>query len=188
MKRLTEAAQEKITLLSEAMDCLRDTLATSDMPAKVALKQVMECGFSKGTVVRARRELGVRSFREGWGPFGWWCWSIKKEGEGQSPGEVAENGAKENGANEKGAGANGAGGKPEKTRNKPVRTGPPQDKKPSSADEFGGVSFERMFRALFVEALNHNDAAEAAVTGQALPNGKPESNGKPAKNGKRKTR
>ena len=176
-KRLTEAAQEKITVLSEAMDCLLNTLATSDMPAKVALKQVMECGFSKGTVVRARRELGVRSFREGWGPFGWWCWSIKKEGEGQSPGEAAENGAKENGA-----GANGAGGKPGQTRKKPVRTGPPRDKKPSSADEFGGVSFERMFRALFVESLNHNDAAEAAVTGQAVPNGKP------AKNGKRKPR
>jgi len=155
-KRTSEAAQEKVTVLKEAMDCLWDTLATCDMPAKVALKQVMECGFSKGTVVRARRELGVRSYREGWGPFGWWCWSLQKEGE--APGEEPEKG----GNDEPGIG-----------KKKPVRTGPPREKKPSPADEFGGVSFERMFRALFVESLNHNKAVEAAAAAQAAANGKP---------------
>ena len=80
-KRLSEAAQEKVTLLGDAVDCLRETLLICDMPASAALSQVMDCGFSKATVVRARSVLGVRSIRTGFGPYGWWCWTLKKEGE-----------------------------------------------------------------------------------------------------------
>jgi hypothetical protein len=166
-RRQTAAAQEKVTLLQEAMDCLRDTLATGDLPALSALKQVMECGFSKGTVVRARRELGVRSYREGFGVGGMWYWSLNKE---------------ECSTNENGAPSFSREAQPSATQ-----IDSPRKKQPSPADEFGGVSFERMFHALFVEALNHNEAKEEVQAAMAESNGKP-ANGKPGKNGKRKQR
>lgn len=156
--RLSPAAQEKITLLQEAVVCLYDTLATGDMPAKTALKQVMECGFSKATVVRARRELGVRSYREGWGSRGWWTWSIKPAGEGQAAGET---GAPESGADVS---------------------------LPEPTDEFRGPNFERMYQAAVLDTLNQERAAELATMGPSLANGQPESNGKKGKNGKRKPR
>jgi hypothetical protein len=173
-ERLPTGARENATLLQEAKDCLRETLATGDMPAKVALKQVMECGFSKGTVLRARRELEVRSYREGFGPFGWWCWSIRKAGDDLPPGDPKDDANSGNGETPDIRAAAKAGG--------PGRL---REKQPAPADEFGGASFERLFRALFVESLNHNAEQEEAAE---LANGKPESNGKPAKDGGRKPR
>jgi hypothetical protein len=175
-QRLNPAAQEKVTLLHEAMDCLNDTLAAGDMPAKTVLKQVMECGYSKGTILRARRELGVRSYRQGWGLSGWWCWSIKPAGEGPAAEEPA-NGTGENGTGESANGENGNGDEGAVTT-KTVMTGPGREKQLSPADEFGGVSFERMFRNLVIESLNQNRAVEAAAMGEALPTSKPSKNGK----------
>jgi hypothetical protein len=154
------AAREQGTLLQEAIVCLRDTLAVGDMPAKTALRQVMECGFSKATVVRARRELGVRSVREGWGPHGWWNWSIKPKPERQPPREAGENGTHESAAD---------------------GTHPESSLEP--ADEFGGVNFDKVSRALIIHTLNQNRAAEIAAMGEELAGGAL-SNGKPSKNGR----
>jgi putative DNA primase/helicase len=165
--RLSAAAQEQGTLLQDAIVCLRDTLAVGDMPAKTALRQVMECGFSKATVVRARRELGVRSVREGWGPHGWWNWSIKPKPEPQPPREAGENGEPgENGTHESAADG----------------THPESSLEP--ADEFGGVNFDRIFRAAVIRTLNQNRAVEIAAMGEELAGGAL-SNGKPSKNGRR---
>jgi len=87
-QRNSPAELEKRTLLHEAMDCLAGTLADGDLAAEKALQQVMACGFSKATIIRARRELGVRSIRKGFGPDGSWIWTLKKAGESMT----AENG------------------------------------------------------------------------------------------------
>lgn len=163
--RLSEAAQEKVTLLMEAKECLWKTLAAGDMPAKTALKQVMECGFSKATVVRARRELGVRCYRKGFGPYGRWNWSIKPEEEGHAAGATGENGVHENG-----------NGDLDASQVSPTETGAAGREQPEPADEFGGDRFQRIFQRAVLETLNRERAVELA--GGALSNGKKGKNGR----------
>jgi len=168
--RLSEAAQEKVTLLMEAKECLWKTLAAGDTTAKSALKQVMECGFSKATVVRARRELGVRCYREGFGRHGWWNWSIKPEGEGSAAGVPGETMSGENGVHENGNGNLDA------SQVMPTETGAAGPQQPEPDDEFGEDRYQQIFRAAVLATLNRERAAELA--GGELPNGKKAKNGK----------
>ena len=168
--RLSEAAQEKVTLLMEAKECLWKTLAAGDTTAKSALKQVMECGFSKATVVRARRELGVRCYREGFGRHGWWNWSIKPEGAAPAAGAPGESAFGGNGVHENGNGDLDA------SPVMPTETGAAGAEQPEPADEFGGDRFQRIFRAAVLATLNRERAAELA--GGELPNGKKGKNGR----------
>jgi putative DNA primase/helicase len=184
--RLSEAAQEKVTLLMEAKDCLEKTLATGDLPAKTALRLVMECGFSKATVVRARLALGVRSYRERFGLQGWWNWSIRKEAKGASTG-AGKNGAAENGASGKGNEEAGDEMGAVIVKEKPIGSGPSRKRQPLPSDEFGGDNFDRLSRAEIIQTLNQERAVEIAVMGQELAGGALP-HGKKGKNGKRKPR
>jgi hypothetical protein len=163
------AAQEKRTLLDEAMESLDNTLAECDLPAAIAIRQVMSCGFSKGTVIRAHRELGARSYRIGYGECGTWYWSVKKEGEG--PEAEEENGVGEHGHDDEALRQLESEG-----------NGQQAEREATLAEEFAGVNFERMPRKLVLAALDRLQALEAAAMGQ------PSKNGKPGKNGKRKPR
>jgi hypothetical protein len=181
-ERHSPAAQEKRTLLHEAMESLDNTLADCDLPAAIAIRQMMSCGFSKGTIIRARRELGARSYRQGYGECGTWYWSVKKEGEEPEAGEDEKNGTGENGHGENGDGDEAVG------QIRSQGTDRQDEWEPTLAEEFAGVDFERMPRALVLAALNRLQALEAATMGRPSKNGKPGKNGKPSKNGKRKPR
>ena len=128
--------------------------------------------------MRARRALGVRSYREGFGSCGWWCWSIKPEREREKAGAAQENGTDENGAD----------GKSAVSQIEALEKGAPLSKEAEPDDEFGGVSFERIFRAAILDTLKQDRAMELAAMGRDPANGKHESNGKPGKNGKPKPR
>jgi hypothetical protein len=157
-QRPSPAAQEKSTLLKETADQLHEMLSAGDLPAKIAIRQLTECGFSKGTILRARRELGARSYRIGYGARGLWCWSITPEGEcppsGQEP-QDAENGQ-------------------------------PGERVPAEAGEFSDTA-NQMLRALFAEALERQ-APEMAAKAKSSSNGQTSKNGKRSKNGKARPR
>jgi hypothetical protein len=117
-----------------------------------------ECGFSKGTILRARRELGARSYRIGYGAQGLWCWSIKPEGERPPFGHVPHD----------------------------AENGQPGERTPAAVGEFPD-SANQMLRELFAEALEHH-SGERTVPAQSSSNGQPAKNGKRSKNGKARPR
>lgn len=61
---------------SEAQDWLRDVLRDGPRPAKEIKKQAGEDGITRRTLDRAKSELNVKSFREGFGEGGRWLWAL----------------------------------------------------------------------------------------------------------------
>ena len=78
--------------LAEAMNWLEDVLNDGPVPAKEVLKKAREDGIAKRTLDRAKQELDVETYREGFGAEGAWMWRIKdgKGRQGQSEPQGSE--------------------------------------------------------------------------------------------------
>ncbi|MFN0056503.1 MAG: AAA family ATPase [Planctomycetales bacterium] len=63
-------------VLDEAMEFIRTALAERDIPAVEMMSVGQRCGFGPATLHRAKKALNVRSFRNGYGENGAWCWSL----------------------------------------------------------------------------------------------------------------
>jgi hypothetical protein len=62
--------------LSEAMEVLRTILASGPMPAKEAEREAMLAGCAQITIRRARKALGIKTARAGFGPGATWMWAL----------------------------------------------------------------------------------------------------------------
>jgi putative DNA primase/helicase len=62
--------------LKEAKDYLRDLLANGPIAATDGEEGAKANGISKRTLARAKKELGVKSEKEGY--QGEWCWTLKE--------------------------------------------------------------------------------------------------------------
>ncbi|MFN0052284.1 MAG: AAA family ATPase [Planctomycetales bacterium] len=63
-------------VLDEATEFIRTALADRDIPAVEMMSTGQRCGFGPATMHRAKKALNVRSFRNGYGENGSWCWSL----------------------------------------------------------------------------------------------------------------
>src|SRR5205807_6346170 len=82
----TEEAREKAALRREAIDWLRDVLRDDDMPMSAVEREARQCGYSGATLRRAREQLGVRTYREGYGVLGVSWWSLRPASDTAPPG------------------------------------------------------------------------------------------------------
>ncbi len=65
----------------EAVEWLREALADGPRSAKGIFKEARSNGFSEKTLHRAKRGLGIRSVKTGFGKTGEWCWALSKDGQ-----------------------------------------------------------------------------------------------------------
>lgn len=70
-------SQEERSALEDAEDFLRDMLAESPVDSKEILKEARNAGVSEKTLHRAKKTLGVRSQKLGFGRDGVWVWALK---------------------------------------------------------------------------------------------------------------
>src|SRR5579872_303518 len=70
---------EKAAILKEVVHWLQETLREEDLPASAVRRWARQNGHSSSTLDRARRRLGVRAYRQGFGAAGWWFWSLRPE-------------------------------------------------------------------------------------------------------------
>jgi putative DNA primase/helicase len=69
-----ETTPQDTSALAEAIDWLRETLAEGPKPASEIFKLASANGISKGTLNRAKSELGIKPAKAGMG--GGWTWSL----------------------------------------------------------------------------------------------------------------
>ncbi|HLJ10913.1 MAG TPA: AAA family ATPase [Planctomycetaceae bacterium] len=72
-------SEDAASILREVMQWLQETLREEDLPASSIHRRARECGYSAHTLRRARRRLGIRAYRQGFGFAGWWCWTLRQE-------------------------------------------------------------------------------------------------------------
>jgi len=73
---LRDRNPEDRSALSEASDFLTKSLADGPIEAKAVKSQAKVVGIAWRTVYRARRNLGIKAFRKGFGDAGSWFWSM----------------------------------------------------------------------------------------------------------------
>ncbi len=60
----------------EACEWLQEVLAGGPVPAACIWEQARENRVAERTLKRAKKEIGVRTYREGYGPGGKWLWAL----------------------------------------------------------------------------------------------------------------
>lgn len=76
-------SDEERTAREEAIDFLRDVLASGPVPAKEILRQARDADINEKTLRRAKSDLGVTKRREGFGPGGAFVWELPPAIDGQ---------------------------------------------------------------------------------------------------------
>jgi hypothetical protein len=72
-----EPTQEDVSALADAAEFLREVLAGTEIPAKEVLRLAREAGISESTLRRAKKQVGVRIRREGFGPGSTVIWALR---------------------------------------------------------------------------------------------------------------
>lgn len=72
---LQDAGEERSTR-EDAMQFLKELLGGGPQPAENVLRQAGKIGISNSTLQRAKKALGIKSGREGFGPGGDWMWEL----------------------------------------------------------------------------------------------------------------
>lgn len=68
--------EEEHTAKDEAKDFLQKTLADGAMPAKQVMAEAQQMNIKETTLKRAKKKLGVKSERSGFGSSGVWLWEL----------------------------------------------------------------------------------------------------------------
>lgn len=83
------AARARGALRRSVMEWMRTMLEYSDMTVSAVSREAKQCGFSEATLRRAREDLGVWMYREGFGPVSICWWTMKpKPAPGAAQGEA----------------------------------------------------------------------------------------------------
>jgi hypothetical protein len=78
---LASQTPEERTEREEAVTWLQEVLADGPRPADELVREARRTGLSEKTLHRAKRDLGVRSVKTGFGKAGRWCWALPKDGQ-----------------------------------------------------------------------------------------------------------
>ena len=70
----------------EARQWLTDFLTDGPKPAQEVFQKGEKEGFSESTLKRAKKDIGVKPVKRGYGKEGQWCWKLSKEDQHSSKG------------------------------------------------------------------------------------------------------
>jgi hypothetical protein len=73
-----EKPDTKVSATAEAQEWLRDVLKDGPVPAKELKDRARRDGIASRTLDRAKEEVGVKTYRQGFGEEGIWFWSLSE--------------------------------------------------------------------------------------------------------------
>ena len=84
---------QKISAMSRAVAFLEDCLANGPVPAEEVKTKAQEAGIAERTLERAKKAVGVKVQKEGFGAESEWLWSLESDEERQSDLAAFEDGS-----------------------------------------------------------------------------------------------